>query len=203
MIFLNGNGGYESVDESLRLGFVPDVEVMKATIANVQKAIEQLGRGGMTGDDGDGTRSFSFASTRDGHGTKTDMNFDFRDVEAPLELNGEDWQKNARLKLVDEARMALESAQKLEEMTSEKELRKPPIDVELSDESDAENDADFTRVSKFQCDHPHILAREEDKNEGAEAESHKDPSTAEPQRTATFGDQILLPVKLMFQPQPI
>jgi len=144
VIFLNGNSGYESVDESLHLGFVPDVEVMKATIANVQKAIEQLGRGGMTGDDGDGTRSFSFASTRDGHGMKTDMNFDFRDVEAPLELNGEDWQKNAWLKLVDEARMALESAQKLEEMTSEKELQKPPIDIELSDESDAENNADFT-----------------------------------------------------------
>ena len=38
--FLNGDGGYESADESLHLGFVSDVEVMKATMTDVQKAIE-------------------------------------------------------------------------------------------------------------------------------------------------------------------
>ena len=76
--FLNGDGGYKSADESLHLGFVPDVEVMKATVTDVQKAIEQLGRGGTIGEDGDGARSFSFASTRDGHDTETDTDFDFR-----------------------------------------------------------------------------------------------------------------------------
>jgi len=191
--FLNGDGGYESPEESLHLGSVPDGEVMKATMTDVQKAIEQLGRGATTGEDGDGARSFSFASTRDGHDTETDTDFDFSDVEAPLDANGQDWHKNARRKLADKARMALESAQKLEEMMSGKDLRRPPIDVELSDESDAEEDADFTRVSKFQRDHPHIL--EEDENEEVEARSNKDTPPAELQHTATFGDQVLLPVK--------
>lgn len=184
--FLNGDGGYESADESLHLDSVPDGEVMKATMTDVQKAIEQLGRGGATGEDGDGARSFSFASTRDGGDTETDTDFDFSDVEAPLEANGEDWHKNARRKLADKARMALQSAQKLEEMM-EKETRRPPIEVELSDESDPEDD--FTRVSKFQRDHLHIL--EEDENEEAETS----PKDVESQHTSTVENQVLLPAK--------
>lgn len=53
-------------------------------------------------------------------------------------------EKVGKVKLADDARMALESVQKLVEMISEKELQNFPIDVELSDESDAEGDADFT-----------------------------------------------------------
>jgi hypothetical protein len=191
--FLNGDGGYESTDESLHKGSIPDGEVMKATMTDVQKAIEQLGRGGATGEDGDGARSFSFASTRDGGDTETDTDFDFSDVEPPLEANGEDWHKNARRKLADKARMALESAQKLEEMMSEKELRRPPIEVELSDDDESDPEDDFTRISKFQRDHPHIL--EEDENEGAEAEPHKEPAAAQSERTSTLVNQVLLPAK--------
>ena len=189
--FLNGDGGYESTADSLHWGPVPDGEVKKATMTDVQKAIEQLGRGRATGEDGDGARSFSFASTKDGGDTETYTDFDFSDVEAPLEANGEDWHKNARRKLADKARMALESAQKLEQMMSEKELRRPPIDVELSDESDIEDD--FTRVSKFHRNHPHIM--EEDENEEAEADSHKVPPAAESERPSTFVNQVFLPAK--------
>jgi len=51
--FLNGEGGYESADDgSLQLSSVPDGEVMKATMTDVQKALEQLGCGGVGGEDG-------------------------------------------------------------------------------------------------------------------------------------------------------
>ena len=52
------------------------------------------------------------------------------DVERLLDANGEDWCKNARCKLVDKTRMALESAQKLEDMMAENDSRSL-IEVEL------------------------------------------------------------------------
>ncbi|KAF8958503.1 hypothetical protein BDZ97DRAFT_1923678 [Flammula alnicola] len=205
--FLNGDG-YESDtghgktdDESLHLASVPDGEVMKATMTDVQKAIEQLGRGG-GGEDRDGARSFSFASTQDGADTDTD--YDLSDVDGTGNaLNGDDWHKNAREKLAAKARRAVEEAEKLEAMMSSNDtssIRRsvaPPIEVELSDESEAEDEGDFTRSSKFQRAHPYIL--EEDETEEVEVEpTHvKEPSAAETEKqgpsTTAADTQIDMP----------
>ena len=49
------------------------------------------------------------------------------DVERLLDANGEDWCENARCKLVDKTRMALESAQKLEDMMAENDSSSRPL----------------------------------------------------------------------------
>jgi len=181
---------------------MPDGEVMKATMTDVQKAIEQLGRG-VGQEDGDGARSFSFASTREGD-TETDTDFDLSDIDGgPDDVNGEDWHKKARMKLAAKASRAIAEAEKLEAMLTNNESSSsrravaPPIEVELSDES--EDEGDFTRSSKFQRHHPYIL--EEDENEEAEAESipsHGKESSAtetETQGSSTVENQIIVPPK--------
>ncbi|KAF8204568.1 hypothetical protein BJ912DRAFT_938742 [Pholiota molesta] len=174
--FLNGDG-YESDfgrsqddDASLKLDALPDGEVMKATMTDVQKAIEQLGRGA-GGGDGDGARSFSFASTRDGADTDTD--YDLSDLDGTAEgTNGEDWHKSARTKLAAKARRAVEEAEKLEAMintndgSSIQRSIAPPIEVELSDES--EDEGDYTRANRLPRPHSYIL--EEDETEEVDAE---------------------------------
>ena len=166
--------GYESDfghsqpdDASLHLASVPGP--MGETMTDVQKALEQLGRGGAGGEDHDGSRSFSFASTRD----DTDTDFDLSDVDTAGDgPNGAHWHKDARAKLAAKARRAVEEAEKLEAMMSSniapgiQRSIAPPIEVELSDESDAEEE-DFTRASKFQRPHSYIL--EEDETEEPEA----------------------------------
>ncbi|KAF5322385.1 hypothetical protein D9619_000742 [Psilocybe cf. subviscida] len=178
--FLNVDG-YESDfghsqpdDASLHLASVPGP--MGETMTDVQKAIEQLGRGGAGGEDHDGSRSFSFASTRD----DTDTDFDLSDVDTAADgPNGADWHKDARAKLAAKARRAIEEAEKLEAMMSSNTAPgiqrsvAPPIEVELSDESDEE---DFTRASKFQRPHSYIL--EEDETEETEAKSPPKPEPA-------------------------
>ncbi|KAJ6469653.1 hypothetical protein C8R47DRAFT_1200712 [Mycena vitilis] len=121
----------------------PNGEVMKATMTDVQQAIEQLGnrnRGSSANLDHD-ARSFSFASTRDGQTTDDDeeetTDFDMSE--------GEGWHKDARAKLAKRARQAVAEAEKLEALSSgigSSRAVAPPIAVELSDESDAEDDDD-------------------------------------------------------------
>ena len=120
-------------------------EVMKATLTDVQKAIEQLSR---NRGDNDGDRSFSFASSRDDRGTDTDTDLDLSDLDCGTgDDNEEDvlgWQKGARMKLAEKARKAVEEAKKLEVMMggrdklTERRLVVPPIEVEVSDESEDE-----------------------------------------------------------------
>ena len=149
--------------------------MMKATMTDVQKAIEQLGRDD-AGDDGDGAMSFSFASTRDGANTEnSDTDFDLSDFEG-TGINGndgEDWHKGARRKLAAKAKRAIEDAEKLESMMGNNENGRraiaPPIEVDFSDESEAEDDADLTKSSNFHRDHPHIP--EEDENVGTDGEA--------------------------------
>ncbi|KAF8261196.1 hypothetical protein EI94DRAFT_1833440 [Lactarius quietus] len=74
-------------------------EVMLATMTDVQKAIEQLGHK----DDLDGSRSFTFSSTR---GESTDH-------ETDTDADGEDWHKSARQKLAENAKMAAEDRPRL------------------------------------------------------------------------------------------
>ncbi|KAF9458484.1 hypothetical protein BDZ94DRAFT_1226253 [Collybia nuda] len=146
-----------------------DGEVMKATMTDVQKAIEQLGRHNH-GEDGDGSRSFSFASSRDHTEGETDTDFDMSDVDGVgADDGGEGWHKGARRKLAAKARRAVEEAEKLEAMmgglgmsSTDRRAVAPPIEVELSDESEGE-DGDYTMHSSiYPREHPHIPEEDED-----------------------------------------
>ena len=161
---------------------------MRATMTDVQKAIEQLGRGGPADDYDDGARSFSFASTKEGGDTETDTDFDLSDVDKGPREGGdrEDWHKTARRKLAAKARRAVENAKQLEAMmngtssssSSTRRIVAPPIDVEISDESEGE-EGDITRTIKRT--HPGIL--EEDENErdiaGVQAKDRASPVTTD------------------------
>ncbi|EDR12680.1 uncharacterized protein LACBIDRAFT_292707 [Laccaria bicolor S238N-H82] len=150
-------------------------EVMKATMTDVQRAIEQLGRGGA-----DGEGSFTFASSHGGDTETDDTDFEMSDTERANDVNGaQDWHKGARTKLAERARRAVENAEKLEAMTTGigsssgtgRVVSAPPIQAELSDESDDEEDPsdrmDFTsRSSKFQRDNPYILEEDEELENG-------------------------------------
>jgi len=134
-----------------------DAEVMKATMSDVQEAIEQLGR-----NDRDGAQSFSFSSTRDGD---TDRETDGTETDGEI---GEAWHRSARDKLAEQARKVVE-AQAAEEAREVREVHgrmsAPPIDVELSDESEAEEeDAAFQHLQHmhFTREHPHIPEEEEE-----------------------------------------
>lgn len=192
--FLNGDG-YESdqipTDDAASFNVLtsapPDGEMMKATMTDVQKAIEQLGRGGVGGED---QRSFSFASTRDGHASESETDFDLSDLEGGTDgADGtEDWHKNARRKLAAKARRAVEEAEKLEAMmagngdaSSVRRAVAPPIEVELSDESEAEDEGgDFTRSSRFQSMHPDTIQEEEDDAASPPPETKHEPATSPP-----------------------
>ncbi|KAG5641510.1 hypothetical protein DXG03_004839 [Asterophora parasitica] len=140
-------------------------QVMKATMTDVQQAIEQLGRGHSQNGDGDEARSFSFASSRgDQTEGETDTDFDMSDVDGPDGGLGESWHKGARTKLAEKARRAVEEAEKLEALlggTSERRIIAPPIEVELSDESEGEEDY-TTHTNIFARAHPHIPEEDEE-----------------------------------------
>ena len=153
-----------------------DNEIMKATMTDVQKAIGQLGRD--VGDDGDGARSFSFASTKDGENNdNSDTDVDLSDfVGAGINGNGgEDWRKAASRRIVAKAKRAVEEAEKLKSMMGVNENGRraaaPPIEVDFSDESEVEDDADLTRSSKFRHDHSPIPDKDENENVGTNGET--------------------------------
>ena len=90
--------------------------VMAATMTDIQAAIDQLGQ--HRNDDG---RSMSFASTHDDRGSE--LGHDLDDDE---DLKGEDWHSGARRRLF-EGLNAVDGRHST-----------PPVDVEVSDESDEE-----------------------------------------------------------------
>lgn len=153
---------------------VKDGEVMKATMTDVQKAIEQLGRRGNTedGDAGQSMRSYSFASTRDGEDTDTD--FDQSDADADAGGDGEAWHKGTRRRLAEKARRAVEEAEKLEMIMNGNRNVAPPIEVELSDESEGEEE-DYQHDMSYIRRHSKIP--EED--EGEEDEEERRPTPAQ------------------------
>ncbi|KAK0207084.1 hypothetical protein DFS33DRAFT_1318863 [Desarmillaria ectypa] len=145
-----------------------DGEVMKATMTDVQKAIEQLGRGNGMTDDADGARSFSFTSSRGGRDTEEDTDFDMSDADAAGD-EGEGWHKGARRKLAEKARQAVEDAERLEMIgmsrSSSNRTYAPPIPVELSDESEDEgDDQHYTQAPDFQSQRRHSYIPEEDED---------------------------------------
>jgi len=125
---------------------------MHATMTDVQKAIEQLGR-----HDGDGSRSFSFASSR-GDGD------DWTDRESATDTDGETdgWHLNTRQRLAEKSRMVNEESAG---PSTPMRISAPPIEVELSDESEAEDEEPTSRLyadSPILRHHPHIPEEEED-----------------------------------------
>lgn len=173
-----------------------DGEVMKATMTDVQKAIEQLGRnnGSSVRDD---ARSFSFASTRTGDDDLTD-----RDTDTDIDMDtdredtggGDDWHRDARAKLAEQSRIVVEEQKKKEE--EENPIVRsvaPPIEVEMSDESEGEEgdeDHHHRLHTSYTREHPHIP--EEDENE-EERRPELEPEEEEEPPTARTQDDLILP----------
>ncbi|KIK95325.1 hypothetical protein PAXRUDRAFT_827121 [Paxillus rubicundulus Ve08.2h10] len=162
----DSNSFHGSDDES-RIGIAigdPDHtqgEVMKATMTDVQQAIEQLGW-----NDRDGAQSFSFASTQGGD---TDRDTDGTETDGEI---GEGWHRSARDKLAEEARKVVEAKAAAAAENTHVRTSAPPIDVEMSDDSEAEEDDSALQHLQhvhFTRDHPHIP--EEDESEEARRNS--------------------------------
>lgn len=125
-------------------------EVMRATLTDVQKAIEQLGHK----DDFDGSQSFTFSSS---HEDSTDQDTD-HDTDAD-----QDWHKGARQKLAEKAKKAVEEQATRDAADGRVPMRStaPPIDLEMSDESGDDADEPPAGPSNGYRQHPHIPEEEE------------------------------------------
>lgn len=157
--------------------------VMRATLTDVQEAIEQLGR-----NDRDGNGSFSFASTHTDtdHDTDTDANSNADG------LGGESWHKGARSNLAEKARQQQELL-KREQEVYEAELQlhapvlteqtsEPPIAFEMSDESEDEGDEELEHGPAAgmlfpRREHEHISEEEEDDAVSARQQPNDHPVT--------------------------
>ncbi|OAX43377.1 hypothetical protein K503DRAFT_862346 [Rhizopogon vinicolor AM-OR11-026] len=169
-------------------------EVMKATMTDVQKAIEQLGQ-----NDRDGARSFSFASTRYGDtdretDTETDGGTSLREGEE----DGEDWHRSARDKLAEQARKVVEAKAVTVDIMPQRSVA-PPIDIEMSDESEAEEEDDaidrFQNMHQFSRDHPHIPEEDEEDgdNDGAGNQHHKRKDSSTTSSAILPSEDLLTP----------
>jgi hypothetical protein len=124
-------------------------------MTDVQQAIEQLGHK----DDFDGSRSFTFSSSRE---DSTDHETD-HDTDA--DEDGQDWHRGARQKLAEKAKKAVEEQAARDAAEGRMSMRStvPPIDVELSDDSGDEGGGPSGRPSPNDPRrHPHISEEEED-----------------------------------------
>jgi len=162
-----------------------DGEVMHATMTDVQKAIEQLGR-----HDADGTRSFSFASSRgEGDGDWTD-----RDSATDTDGEIDGWHLNARQRLAENSRMINEGSAG---PSTPMRISAPPIEVELSDESEAEDDENPPRVhddSRYLRKHSHISEEEEVDSQTSTKVKPSDPSVGfDPSTPVMASDAYIVP----------
>lgn len=185
------NGAADDRERTLSQG----ERTMQATLTDVQKAIEQLGR-----TDGDGSRSFSFASS---HGDYTDRSETETDHAESEDEAGTEWHRNARERLAQRAqkdnaeRQAREGSGSIP--TTPLRVTAPPIDVEVSDESEDEELQDLRHGQKrrsaqtperhYSSQYPHIP--EEDEVE----EPPKSPSVVleEPQDMPSLPSAALVP----------
>lgn len=162
--------------------------VMRATMTDVQEAIEQLGRS-----DRDGNGSFSFAST---HETDTD-----RDTDTEAGSNaGEAWHKGARSNLAEKARQQQELLRKEQEAYDAElqlhapvlaeHISEPPIEFEMSDESEDEEEEEHSEPAagtRFpRRDHEHISEEEEDDEASVRQKPNGHPIT--PRAGSQFSD---------------
>ncbi|TFK94901.1 hypothetical protein K466DRAFT_579615 [Polyporus arcularius HHB13444] len=142
--------------------------MMRATLTDVQRAIEQLGR-----NDRDGARSFSFASSRGDYSERSETETeDEHDADVEDELG---WHKDARTKLAERAKRENEQRQ-AREAEEQPRAMIPPIDVEVSDESDAD-DEDSPASPRRQPQYPRISEEEEDAEESTAKESPEGKSS--------------------------
>ncbi|KAJ8489269.1 hypothetical protein ONZ51_g3007 [Trametes cubensis] len=148
--------------------------MMRATMTDVQKAIEQLGR-----NDRDGSRSFSFASSHGDYSERSDMETD-DDHDADAEDDGVGWHKDARAKLAERAQRENEQRQAREREAEEQPRAMiPPIDVEVSDESDPEDD-ESPQSPRRHRQYPKIAEEDEE----AEEDGSKDVAPLTPSAPA-------------------
>ncbi|KAI0694374.1 hypothetical protein C8T65DRAFT_585044 [Cerioporus squamosus] len=136
--------------------------MMRATLTDVQRAIEQLGR-----NDRDGTRSFSFTSSHGDYSERSET-----EAEDDHDADGEDelgWHKDARAKLAERAKRENEQRQ-AREAEEQPRAMIPPIDVEVSDESDAD-DEDSPASPRRHPQYPRITEEDEDVEESPAKES--------------------------------
>ncbi|PIL37615.1 hypothetical protein GSI_01309 [Ganoderma sinense ZZ0214-1] len=141
--------------------------MMRETLTDVQKAIEQLGRR-----DGDGSRSFSFASSRGDYSERSETETD-EDRDTDAEDDGR-WHKDARAKLAMRAQRENEERQ-AREAEDQSRVMIPPIDVEVSDESDMEDD-DLHASPRKPRPYSQITEEDEDQDADGEESPTKEPS---------------------------
>jgi hypothetical protein len=128
---------------------------MRATLTDVQQAIEQLGHK----DDFDGSQSFTFSSS---HDDSTDHEMD-HDTDA--DADGQDWHRGARQKLAEKAKKAVEEQAARDAAEDRMPMRSmtPPINIEVSDDSGDEGDGPSGGPSpNGRRHHSHILEEEEE-----------------------------------------
>ncbi|KAI0371457.1 hypothetical protein BV20DRAFT_1120507 [Pilatotrama ljubarskyi] len=156
--------------------------MMRATLTDVQKAIEQLGR-----NDRDGARSFSFASSHGDYSERSETETD-EDHDADAEDDGMGWHKDARAKLAERAQRENEQRQ-AREAEEQPRAMIPPINVEVSDESDIEDD-ESPHSPRKQQQYPRIV--EEDEEAAEEASKDAVPLTPHAP-TAQISDESIVP----------
>ena len=191
--------------------------VMRATMTDVQEAIEQLGRNNR-----DGNGSFSFASSRSHSRSRATLNSEHEtDTDGGLqsneEENGEAWHKGARSNLAEKARRQQELLRKEQEAYDEElrrhapviteQISEPRIEFELSDESEDEHEHEHEPGSSANAPfgrrkHEHISeAEEEDEdqvplkvlkeiNKSSQPTTPRTPKGARPS-TAPSGQRLL------------
>jgi SAM domain (Sterile alpha motif) len=111
-------------------------KVMRTTMIDVQQAIEQLGHK----DNVDGSRSFTFSSHEPS------------DCDTDAAVDGDDWRKSAGQKLAEKAKKVVEEQAARYAIDGRDTLR-PPIDVEVSDDSGDEEDGDGSFGESSHNDH--------------------------------------------------
>ncbi|EIM79434.1 uncharacterized protein STEHIDRAFT_163785 [Stereum hirsutum FP-91666 SS1] len=164
--------------------------VMRETMTDVQQAIGQLGQrrnngaGGHTDDEG---RSFTFSSVRESESTDRESDIDMElEREGNEGTDGEGWnnQKNVRKRLAKKVSRANEEERREREAQLEVVRARergsimashmaPPIEVELSDESEDEGDDDHH--------HHHHGHDQEDKTEHGRVASQRSSSQMIPE----------------------
>ena len=162
-----------------------DGEVMHATMTDVQKAIEQLGR-----HDVDGSRSFSFASSRgEGDGDWTD-----RDSATDTDGEADGWHLNARQRLAENSRVINEESTG---PSTPMRISAPPIEVELSDESGAEDDERTSGIHDKQSPrlrhHPNISEEEEEAQTSVKARPSNISTDLDPGTPVVASDAYIVP----------
>ncbi|KAL1940059.1 hypothetical protein VTO73DRAFT_9394 [Trametes versicolor] len=154
--------------------------MMRATMTDVQKAIEQLGR-----NDRDGSRSFSFASSHGDYSERSETETE-DDHDADAEDDEMGWHKGARAKLAERAQRENEQRQ-AREAEEQPRAMIPPIDVEVSDDSDMEDEESPHSPRKHQ-QYPRIAEEDE------ETEESKDPVPLTPHAPpSAISDESIIP----------